>query len=200
MRVRLLNRGLHPENAIMSLVALDSERAWKQVELLLSKGLPLPSAVAELAGNNSERAWAMREKMMETKADDTTQRGFYSRVSDGLIGLDNDRAWQMRDSLLSRGAEPSQLLYGLAGIESDRAWALRDELATSINPPHQPLSFSLGGLNSDRAWQMRKNLVLSDREFIYSINGARLTSIGWRAAKGMLPHQLEQAEQELEDA
>ena len=190
MRSTLLNRGLHPEIAIESLLSLDSEQAWNQMERMLLSGAKQTSAVRELAGNNSDRAWEMRRSMLNRSA----APGQLASVADSLVGLDNPRVRDTRKTLLSRGLSAQGLLYGLAGDDTESAWEIRDQEAGRVNPEMQHLSFSLAGLNSDRAWQMRKDLVLTDRELMHSINGGRLLSVGWRAARELLPYQQEQKE------
>ncbi|MBP6930072.1 hypothetical protein KBB60_00470 [Patescibacteria group bacterium] len=163
-------------------------RFSEELKKLLEDGVDKAYIAWSLAGLDCERAWQMREDFLKDPSVDKVS------IAYSLTGLDCERAWQMREDFLKdHNVSKAFIAWSLAGLDSKRAWQMREDFLKDPRVNKASIAWSLTGLDCERAWQMREDLYPSvDKSTIaFSINGDYSTAVIWRAAKGLLPHQIQ---------
>ncbi|MBP6930073.1 hypothetical protein KBB60_00475 [Patescibacteria group bacterium] len=166
------------------------QRFSEELKKLLEDGVDKKYIAISLAGLDTPLAWQMREDFLK---DSSVNKNYIAR---SLAGLDCKRAWDMREKLLNDpNVDKNYIAEGLAGLDGKRAWDMREKLLNDPNVDKDYIALSLAGLDCKRAWDMRDDLLNKysvSRGFIaYSINGDFSNAVIWRAAKGLLPYQIQ---------
>ncbi len=159
---------LAPAEAVVSLVSLDDERAWRARDRFFGASSALSElAVGSLLGLSSERAWQLRHRLLSERGKELGVSYDLSRaVARSVTGLSSEDAWDLRQR--ARPAAPVAALASLQGVADDASWRWRRE---ALRQAPKVVMATLRERFEAEAWQMRQSVAGDCKEALDGLQG-----------------------------